>query len=138
MDIQQNNVAVLHFNLVNQDGSTIFIRKTKLATFNLINPSAVSVPITDIGFDATLNQCWIRISKASNATTGQYYGVLNIVDDDWGTYTTSKIKVYSVVSDADEDTKSVVFTATCLATQVTNPSGGNSPYYNTTTSTWWQ
>lgn len=138
MDIQQNNVAVLHFNLVNQDGSTIFIRKTKLATFNLINPSAVSVPITDIGFDATLNQCWIRIPKASNATTGQYYGVLNIVDDDWGTYTTSKIKVYSVVSDADDDTKSVVFTATCLATQVTNPSGGNSPYYNTTTSTWWQ
>ena len=138
MDIQQNNVAVLHFNLVNQDGSTIFIRKTKLATFNLINPSAVSVPITDIGFDATLNQCWIRIPKASNATTGQYYGVLNIVDDDWGTYTTSKIKVYSVVSDADDDTKSVVFTATCIATQVTNPSGGNSPYYNTTTSTWWQ
>lgn len=138
MDIQQNNVAVLHFNLVNQDGSTIFIRKTKLATFNLINPSAVSVPITDIGFDATLNQCWIRVPKASNATTGQYYGVLNIVDDDWGTYTTSKIKVYSVVSDADEDTKSVIFTATCLATQVTNPSGGNSPYYNTTTSTWWQ
>ena len=138
MDIQQNNVAVLHFNLVNQDGSTIFIRKTKLATFNLINPSAVSVPITDIGFDATLNQCWIRVPKASNATTGQYYGVLNIVDDAWGTYTTSKIKVYSVVSDADEDTKSVVFTATCIATQVTNPSGGNSPYYNTTTSTWWQ
>jgi hypothetical protein len=64
--------------------------------------------------------------------------VLNIVDDDWGTYTTSKIKVYSVVSDADSDTKSVVFTATCIATQVTNPSGGNSPYYNTTTSTWWQ
>ena len=114
MDIQQNNVAVLHFNLVNQDGSTIFIRKTKLATFNLINPSAVSVPITDIGFDATLNQCWIRVPKESNATTGQYYGVLNIVDDDWGTYTTSKIKVYSVVSDADEDTKSIVFTATCL------------------------
>ena len=83
MDIQQNNVAVLHFNLVNQDGSTIFIRKTKLVTFNLINPSAVSVPITDIGFDATLNQCWVRIPKASNATTGQYYGVLNIVDDDW-------------------------------------------------------
>ena len=138
MDIQQNNVAVLHFNLVNQDGSTIFIRKTKLATFNLINPSAVSVPITDIGFDATLNQCWVRVPKASNATTGQYYGVLNIVDDDWGTYTTSKIKVYSVVSDADEDTKSIVFTATCIATQVTNPSGGNSPYYNTTTSTWWQ
>ena len=138
MDIQQNNVAVLHFNLVNQDGSTIFIRKTKLATFNLINPSAVSVPITDIGFDATLNQCWIRVPKASNATTGQYYGVLNIVDDDWGTYTTSKIKVYSVVSDADEDTKSIVFTATCLATQVTNPSGGNSPYYNATTGTWWQ
>ena len=25
-----------------------------------------------------------------------------------------------------------------MATQVTNPSGGNSPYYNTTTSTWWQ
>ncbi len=138
MDIQQNNVAVLHFNLVNQDGSTIFIRKTKLATFNLINPSEVSVPITDIGFDATLNQCWVRVPKESNATTGQYYGVLNIVDDDWGTYTTSKIKVYSVVSDADEDTKSVVFTATCLATQVTNPSGGNSPYYNTTTATWWQ
>ena len=138
MDIQQNNVAVLHFNLVNQDGSTIFIRKTKLATFNLINPSAVSVPITDIGFDATLNQCWIRIPKASNATTGQYYGVLNIVDDDWGTYTTSKIKIYSVVSDSDADTKSVVFTATCIATQVTNPSGGNSPYYNTTTGTWWQ
>ena len=138
MDIQQNNVAVLHFNLVNQDGSTIFIRKTKLATFNLINPSAVSVPITDIGFDATLNQCWIRIPKASNAATGQYYGVLNIVDDDWGTYTTSKIKVYSVVSDADDDTKSVVFTATCLATQITNPSGGNSPYYNATTGTWWQ
>ena len=138
MDIQQNNVAVLHFNLVNQDGSTIFIRKTKLATFNLINPSAVSVPITDIGFDATLNQCWVRVPKASNAATGQYYGVLNIVDDDWGTYTTSKIKVYSVVSDADSDTKSVVFTATCIATQVTNPSGGNSPYYNTTTSTWWQ
>ena len=42
------------------------------------------------------------------------------------------------VSDADEDTKSVVFTATCIATQVTNPGGGNSPYYNTTTSTWWQ
>ena len=138
MDIQQNNVAVLHFNLVNQDGSTIFIRKTKLATFNLINPSAVSVPITDIGFDATLNQCWVRVPKESNATTGQYYGVLNIVDDDWGTYTTSKIKVYSVVSDADEDTKSVVFTATCIATQVTNPSGGNSPYYNATTGTWWQ
>lgn len=138
MDIQQNNVAVLHFNLVNQDGSTIFIRKTKLATFNLINPSAVSVPITDIGFDATLNQCWIRVPKESNATTGQYYGVLNIVDDDWGTYTTSKIKVYSVVSDADEDTKSIVFTATCIATQVTNPSGGNSPYYNATTGTWWQ
>ena len=138
MDIQQNNVAVLHFNLVNQDGSTIFIRKTKLATFNLINPSAVSVPITDIGFDVTLNQCWIRVPKESNATTGQYYGVLNIVDDDWGTYTTSKIKVYSVVSDADEDTKSIVFTATCLATQVTNPSGGNSPYYNATTGTWWQ
>ena len=138
MDIQQNNVAVLHFNLVNQDGSTIFIRKTKLATFNLINPSAASVPITDIGFDATLNQCWIRIPKASNATTGQYYGVLNIVDDDWGTYTTSKIKVYSVVSDADDDTKSVVFTATCIATQITNPSGGNSPYYDTTTGTWWQ
>ena len=138
MDIQQNNVAVLHFNLVNQDGSTIFIRKTKLATFNLINPSAVSVPITDIGFDATLNQCWVRVPKESNATTGQYYGVLNIVDDDWGTYTTSKIKVYSVVSDADEDTKSIVFTATCLATQVTNPSGGNSPYYNATTGTWWQ
>ena len=69
MDIQQNNVAVLHFNLVNQDGSTIFIRKTKLATFNLINPSAVSVPITDIGFDATLNQCWVRIPKASNAAS---------------------------------------------------------------------
>lgn len=138
MDIQQNNVAILHFNLVNQDGSTIFIRKTKLATFNLINPSEVSVPITDIGFDATLNQCWVRVPKESNATTGQYYGVLNIVDDDWGTYTTSKIKVYSVVSDADEDTKSVVFTATCLATQVTNPSGGNSPYYNATTETWWQ
>ena len=80
----------------------------------------------------------VRIPKASNAATGQYYGVLNIVDDDWGTYTTSKIKVYSVVSDADEDTKSVVFTATCIATQVTNPGGGNSPYYNTTTSTWWQ
>ena len=138
MDIQQNNVAVLHFNLVNQDGSTIFIRKTKLATFNLINPSAVSVPITDIGFDTTLNQCWIRVPKESNAATGQYYGVLNIVDDDWGTYTTSKIKVYSVVSDADAETKSVVFTATCLATQVTNPSGGNSPYYNATTGTWWQ
>ena len=138
MDIQQNNVAVLHFNLVNQDGSTIFIRKTKLATFNLINPSAVSVPITDIGFDATLNQCWVRVPKASNAATGQYYGVLNIVDDDWGTYTTSKIKVYSVVSDADDDTKSVVFTATCIATQITNPSGGNSPYYNATTGTWWQ
>ena len=138
MDIQQNNVAVLHFNLVNQDGSTIFIRKTKLATFNLINPSAVSVPITDIGFDATLNQCWIRVPKASNAATGQYYGVLNIVDDDWGTYTTSKIKVYSVVSDSDADTKSIVFTATCLATQITNPSGGNSPYYNATTGTWWQ
>ena len=138
MDIQQNNVAVLHFNLVNQDESTIFIRKTKLATFNLINPSEVSVPITDIGFDATLNQCWVRIPKASNAATGQYYGVLNIVDDDWGTYTTSKIKVYSVVSDADADTKSIVFTATCIATQVTNPGGGNSPYYNTTTSTWWQ
>ena len=135
MDIQQNNVAVLHFNLVNQDGSTIFIRKTKLATFNLINPSAVSVPITDIGFDATLNQCWIRVPKESNAATGQYYGVLNIADDDWGTYTTSKIKVYSVVSDADEDTKSIVFTATCLATQITNPSGGNSPYYNATTGT---
>ena len=138
MDIQQNNVAVLHFNLVNQDGSTIFIRKTKLATFNLINPSEVSVPITDIGFDATLNQCWVRIPKASNAATGQYYGVLNIADDDWGTYTTSKIKVYSVVSDSDADTKSVVFTATCIATHVTNPSGGNSPYYNTATSTWWQ
>jgi hypothetical protein len=138
MDIQQNNVAVLHFNLVNQDGSTIFIRKTKLATFNLINPSEVSVPITDIGFDATLNQCWVRVPKESNAATGQYYGVLNIVDDDWGTYTTSKIRVYSVVSDADEDTKSVVFTATCIATQVTNPSGGNSPYYNATTGTWWQ
>ena len=41
---------------LNQDGSTIFIRKTKLATFNLINPSAVSVPITDIGFDATLKR----------------------------------------------------------------------------------
>ena len=114
-------MAVLHFNLVNQDGSTIFIRKTKLATFNLINPSAVSVPITDIGFDATLNQCWVRVPKASNATTGQYYGVLNIVDDDWGTYTTSKIKVYSVVSDSDADTKSIVFTATCIATQITNP-----------------
>src|SRR5574344_1510893 len=138
MDIQQNNVAVLHFNLVNQDGSTIFIRTTKLATFNLINPSAVSVPITDIGFDETLNQCWVRVPKASNAATGQYYGVLHIADDDWGTYTTSKIKIYSVVSDSDADTKSIVFTATCIATQVINPSGGNSPYYNTATSTWWQ
>src|SRR5574344_835627 len=138
MDIQQNNVAVLHFNLVNQDGSTIFIRKTKLATFNLINPSAVSVPITDIGFDETLNQCWVRVPKASNAATGQYYGVLHIADDDWGTYTTSKIKIYSVVSDSDADTKSIVVTATCIATQVINPSGGNAPYYNATTSTWWQ
>ena len=57
MDIQQNNVAVLHFNLVNQDGSTIFIRKTKLATFNLINPSEVQVAVN------TMAQLYMVLKK---------------------------------------------------------------------------